>query len=232
VTTQSAAFALRNKRTIRARVNPLDVCTVVSILPKAFRVYNATITPSLYEMPPGSYEKPEILHVGPASWWKETGENEPLLEIPDSSMIVADALVRDFIGGILGCDMAESLPGLFFIPGKLTVAELKIKHKDLLDLAKTRQDNWFNFLIDMGDVLWSSSNGNPRSISGDMRLAADMMGVKETKPWMQNYVAAKLVPCVACGNLRNPEYPICPSCNTIVDATKYKTLGLAPVAKA
>ena len=65
-----------------------------------------------------------------------------------------------------------------------------------------------------------------------MRMAADMRGVKDTKPWMQNYVASQLIPCVACGNLRNPLYPVCSSCNTIVDPGKFKELGLTPLTKA
>lgn len=224
-------LGIKNRRTIRARVNPLDVCTIVSIFPRDIKSVKETVTPSQYFIAKGSYEKPSILHITPASWWKETGENEPLLEIPDGSVIVAESIVNDFCNGILGCDMAGRMPGLFFIPGRHEVVEVKVKFKDLLDLAKARQDNWFNSLIEAADVLWARTNGNPRSIDDNMRMAADIMGVKEQKGWMQNFVASKLSPCPACGTLRNADFPICSSCGTIVDQKKYKELGLAPIVK-
>lgn len=228
------AMALANKRTIRARINPMDICTIISILPKLIRVENPTIQPGEFIIPAGTYEKPSLLHVGPSSWWKETGENEPLLEISEGSVIVASAVTKDWCNGILGCNMGDMIPGFFFIPGRIELLELlnKPENRELLDAANERQNRWLDHLIHIADVLWATSNGNPKAISEDMRLAANLRGVKNQKPWMNNYVAAELIPCVACGNLRNPLYPVCQTCNTIVDKTKYETLGLTPLAKA
>ena len=101
-----------NRRTIRAPVNPLDKSTVISILPKPISERKATIQPGMFELPPGTFENPSILVVGTSSWWREVDENQPLLEIPVSSVQVADSIVRDYCNGLLACDMAEKMPGI------------------------------------------------------------------------------------------------------------------------
>jgi len=84
-----------NRRTIRAPINPMDRSTVVSILPKRIIERKATLQPSTFELSPGTFENPSVLVIGPSSWWREVDENQPLLEIPVSSVQIADAIVRD-----------------------------------------------------------------------------------------------------------------------------------------
>src|SRR5258708_5829755 len=107
-----------DKKTIRATPNPLDKSTIVSIYPKGFREVNPTIQPGVFQLEPGSYDKPAILVVGTSSWWRELDEDQPLLEIPCSSIQVADSVVKDYSLGLLGCQMGTAQPGLFFIPGE------------------------------------------------------------------------------------------------------------------
>ena len=114
-------MAPSNRRTIRAPVNPLDKSTVVSILPKPISERKATIQPGTFELPPGSFDKPSILVVGPSSWWREVDEGQPLLEIPVASVIIADSIVKDYCNGLLACDMGDRMPGLFYLPGIFTV---------------------------------------------------------------------------------------------------------------
>jgi hypothetical protein len=59
-----------------------------------------------------------------------------------------------------------------------------------------------------------------------MRLAARMLNLENSKPWMKDIMTMALVHCVACGALRNPDYPVCGSCKAIVDPEKAKSLGL------
>ena len=121
-----------NRRTIRAPVNPLDKSTVVIILPKALYERKATIQPGVFELKPGTFENPAILVVGTSSWWREVDENQPLLEIPVSSIQVADSIVRDYCNGLLACNMATQMPGLFYVPGEFTVERMKKEHTPLL----------------------------------------------------------------------------------------------------
>lgn len=213
------------RRTIRAPVNPLDKSTVVSIFPKYILERKYTIQPGIFEILPGSYEKPSILVVGPSSWWKEIDENQPLLEIPHSSIQIADSIVKDYCNGIVACDMAENMPGLFYIPGEIGLEELKMKHQKELDTANSKQRNWYTALVRMADALWSRSNGNPLTISDEMKLAARDLNLVN-KEWLKDSQIMELVRCIACGHLKNPNYPICSNCKAISDPAKAKELGL------
>src|SRR5258706_9506503 len=118
-------FAFLNRQTVRAPVNPLDKSTVVSIYPRAIEETKYTIQPGVFKIPAGSYKEPSTLVVGPSSWWKELDESQPLLEIPVSSITIADSIVRDYCNGILCCNMGDATPGLFFIPGEHTVTQIQ-----------------------------------------------------------------------------------------------------------
>lgn len=214
-----------HRRTIRAPINPMDRSSVVSILPKPISERKVTIQPGVFEVTPGSFDKPAILVVGPSSWWREIDENQPLLEIPVSSIQIADSIVRDYCNGLLACNMGDQMPGLFYLPGEWTVERLKKEQLPLLQKAAAMQKKWFMELVKIADVLWSRSNGNPLSISDDARLACKELNI-QNKPWLGDMQAAELVRCVACGALRNPQFPICGTCKAIADPELAKKLNL------
>jgi len=214
-----------NRRTTRAPVNPMDVSTVVSILPKRIHEKKITIVPNLFHLEPGSYATPSMLVVGPVSWWKEIDEQQPILEIPQSSVVVADAIVKDYCNGLLGCNMGSSMPGLFWVPGEISYDDLMRKYRNLLESARVKQDNWYNVLIRMADSLWARTQGNPLSIPDDARLAAQELQIKD-KPWMQDFTTISMTNCRACGYLINPGYPVCANCKAIVDEKQAIDLGI------
>jgi len=218
-------FAPANRRTIRAAVNPLDKSTVVSILPKYIHERKITIQPGVFEIPPGSFEKPAILVVGTSSWWREVDENQPLLEIPVSSIQVADSIVKDYCNGLLACNMSDMMPGIFYVPGEVDRERLKKEYMPLLLKAQATQKKWYFELIRVADILWSRTNGNPLSISDDARLACKELNITN-KPWLGDIQTMELIRCVACGSLRNPTFPICQTCKAIADPVKAKELGL------
>jgi len=205
---------LNNRRLIRAPKNPMDRCTIVSIFPVEILEYKITIQPGKFSIPPGTYENPSILVVGSSSWWREIDVDQPMLEIPNSSIQVADSIVKDYCNGMLGCDMGDLMPGLFFVLGELTVAEIKLRYKAKLDEVKAKQNNWYAILVKLADSLWARSNGNPLVIWDEMRLAARSLNMDD-KPWLKDYNTIKMERCKACGNLNNPLYPVCPVCRAI-----------------
>ncbi len=231
----TAAFPLMSdfrRRTVRAPVNPMDKSTVISVYPRRIEERKVTIDPGLFIIEPGTPEKPSTLVVGPSSWWKEIDETQPLLEISHSSVVVAQSVVRDYINGLIACDMGENMPGLFFLPGVWTAEKIAkdateegVEARTLLAEAVRKQKNWFNSLVTMADALWSRSNGNPIVIDDHMKMAANLLGLS-TKDWMKNTIAFEMIRCKACGSLRNPQYPICPTCKSIDDPVKAKDLNL------
>lgn len=213
------------RRVIRSTPNPMDKATVVSIFPRAIDETKVTLQPGNFKLAPGSYDHPSILVVGSSSWWREIDEDQPLLEIPVGSVLIADSIVKDYANGLLGCNMADKMPGLFFIPGAVTVAEIIAKHKQELDIALGKQRNWYKELVKIADVLWARAQGNPLVIDDLMKLAAQDLQLKD-KPWLKDFNTLQLINCVSCGALRNPNFPVCQSCHTIVDPAKYKELKL------
>ena len=211
---------------IKAPVNELDKSSIISIFPKDLAPeHKPTIQPGTFKIPYGTFAKPGILVVGPSSWWKETDEGQPLLEIPHSSIQIAHSIVRDYIVGLLACDMAEQRPGIFYIPGVVTEAKLKEPEvAAMLEQAQRRQKNWFMALVKIGDVLWSRTNGNPMSVSDDMKLAAKDLGLD--KPWVRDFQSVTMVNCKACGALKNPAYPVCPTCKAVDDPALATKLGI------
>ena len=218
-------FAELRRRTIRATPNPLDKSTIVSIFPKPIRETKATLQPGVFQIPSGTYANPGIVIVGPSSWWKDVGEDQPLLEIPNSSIQIAESVVRDYCNGLLACNMSDCIPGLFFIPGEHSITKIKADYKSLLDDAKIKQDNWYKALVKMADVLWSRTNGNPLAISDDMRLAARELNLNDNE-WLKDFQTVEMVRCKACGTLGNPLFPVCGNCKAIIDPVKAKALDI------
>jgi hypothetical protein len=214
------------RRTIRAPINPLDKSTIVSIYPKDINNEKKyTIQPGVFSIKGGTYLNPSILVVGPSSWWREIDEEQPLLEIPNSSIQIADSVVKDYCNGLLGCNMGDSMPGLFYVPGEFDVVKLKQNHQKLIDKARDNQRRWYEVLVKMADTGWSRTNGNPLTISDDMRLAARELNLNN-KEWMKDFQSMEMVRCVACGSFRNPSFPVCQICKAIVDTDKAKELGI------
>lgn len=217
-----------NRRTIKAPTNPLDKCTIVSIYPKPIKEIKLTVDPPEYLIPAGSYEKPSVLVIGPASWWKDMDPNQPLVEIQISSVVMAESIVKDYCSSVLCSDMANATPGLFFVLGEKSSTQVVFQHKDLLDQAKVKQENWQKEIVRMADVDWARTNGNPLSIPDEARLAAEMLGLKN-KPWMQDFKHFEMKNCPACGHLYNPLFPMCANCKTVIDKKKYEEMLAAGV---
>src|SRR5690349_11943983 len=98
---------IHNKRRIvKSPPNPLDVCTVVSIFPKPVVAKFITCEPNEFTVPAGKKEAPSLIHVGSVSWWKDTGPDQPLIEIQVSSPQVAQSIITDYVLNMIGCLMA------------------------------------------------------------------------------------------------------------------------------
>jgi hypothetical protein len=213
------------RRAIQSPVNPLDKSTVVSIYPQLIEEIKPTISPGKFTIRAGSYDNPSILVVGPSSWWRDLDPEQPLLEITNGSIQVADSIVRDFSNGLIGCDMASCKPGLFYVTGAKTVEIIKKEHKADLDSAREWQRNWYTELVKIADIDWARTNGNPIAISNLARLAAQELGLKD-KPWMKDFLTLEMIHCKACGNLVRPGFPVCANCKTIVDVELFTKMGL------
>lgn len=198
---------------IRSAKNPLDKATIVSIYPKPMNYEAHTIFPGKFTIKSGTFENPGITLIEPSSWFRDVHEDQPMLEIGVSATGLAHSIIADSCNGLLGASLESAMPGMFFIPGEINSMEIKTKYKNNLIEAKNKQDNWFRILVRLADSLWARGNGNPLVIWDEMRLAAQELSLD--KPWIKDFQSQELVKCIACGTLRNPEFPVCAVCKAI-----------------
>ena len=214
-----------SKRYIRKPKNQFDKTTIVSIFPKNIIVNYVTIEPGTYIIPAGSTKTPSFTVIGSASWWNDQGPNRPKLEITVSSPDLATAIIRDNCGSLLAARAGDRMPGVFFLPGEVNYVKLIAEYNDHLEKAEAMQKNWYEELTRVADIDWARHQGNPLVIHDDSRIAANELGRKD-KPWMGQFVAIEMIPCVACGAARNPKFPICSNCHMIVDKTLANSLAI------
>jgi hypothetical protein len=207
------APAMSKRKAIRAQVNPMDRCTLVSIFPKEINEEKVTLYPGKFKIPAGTFENPAVLTIGSSSWWKDYDFEQPLLEIVNSSIQIADSIIKDYCNGMLGFS-GESMPGLFFVLGEHTTFDIKTKYRAKLEEMKDKQNNWYHVLVKLADSLWARTAGNPLAIWDEMRLAARSLNLNE-KPWLKDYYLIEKIPCKACGTLKNPSYPVCQVCKAV-----------------
>ncbi len=197
----------------RMPVNPLDKSTVVSIFPDAIEVKKPTIQPSDYRIEAGSFDKPSVLYVLSASWWRRAIDM-PSTEIPTGSMQVAKSIAEDYVAAMIESEPGVAEIGLFWIPGDhFSVDDIKKKFASKLDAARARQNAWFANLVKRADIDWSRTNGNPLVVTALSKMAAEQLQLKD-KPWMKDHNTMQMVNCPACGTLKNPIFPICANCRT------------------
>ncbi len=228
----SYGAGITRNRTIFAQKNKLDRCTIVSIYPREINHENPTIFPSTFHIDAGNFEDPSVLMVESSSWFKNDYQSMEAVEVPTGSVLVAQSIIEDWAKGLVGCSFPTVMPGLFFVEGEHTKNTIK-KHEEYparIEIARQKQDAWYKVLVEIADVDWARTGGNPRSIGNDSRLAAERLGLKD-KPWMANYESYQLSNCPACGFRRNSLYPICSNCHTILDKAKYDKLGLSQEVK-
>lgn len=212
------SIGIQRKRVIRISKSPKDLSTIVSIYPKRIVSINHTIFPGRFTIEPGTYDKPSILVVGMTSYMKEDHQSEESIEIPVGSIDLARSIVTDWVRGLESCSPPKKMPGVFFIEDNIEYKDLK-KHPEYkirVEAAREAQENWYKQLIDDADVAWSKANRNPRAISDDARAAAEYYQLKD-KEWMQDFKTMQMVPCPACGELKNAVFPICPNCKFETD---------------
>lgn len=225
----ASVFEQLHRRTVRAEVNPFDKTTIVSIAPFEIKETILTIQPGSFVIPAGSLEKPSLTIIGPSSWWKETDPEQPLLEIVVSSVLVGRSIVEDYIQSMNGVTLGTCQPGVFHIPGEVTLDEVKKKYGHVLARMNLLQNQWYAFLVKQADSMWARSNQNPLAIDDQSRMAARILQID--KPWIRDFQQVQNVNCVACGSLRNPQFPICPHCKLIVDKELAVKLGLSEAPK-
>ena len=129
--------------------------TVISIVPREVRMMAPGLTPDTYVIPPAADKDFQILHVSDSFFYVYRLEGEQI-RVNEPGEIVARSIVTTFLGDQLGLS-EYGMPGLFWLPGKLTKEEILKTHGKDIDAAHTRQLEWFRTLVNMADDSWQKN---------------------------------------------------------------------------
>lgn len=235
LTDVSGTVQFGKRRYPRLPKNPMDKATIVSIYPRDIHEDKPTIFPQHFHIPAPKTAGGFSLTIidGASHFMPAPMENQPPTEVQIGSTVLADSIVKDLLSSIWLSNLGERGPGVFWVPGEWeqkTITNAKgvdgTPFDKLLEKAKARQTLWFTEIMNAADELWARTNGNPRSIPDDARLAAVELGVEKQKPWMQNNVAATLSRCPACGSMIDLNFPVCKECKAVINAERAKELGI------
>lgn len=218
--------------------NPMDVTTIVSIYPRDIIDEKPTMFPARYVIKAAPIGGFSLTHIKGASFFIPSSiERQPPTEVQVNSMALTESILRDSIP-TMNLVTAGHRPGIFAIPGnhdKITVNLYKHADgrtfKELLEMANEWQQAYWADVMNEADSFWASTNGNPKSIPEDARLAAKILGMEKSKPWMNNVIASEMSNCRACGEMINPAFPVCKHCHAILDVKKAEELGIQFAAR-
>jgi len=218
--------------------NPADRATVVSVFPKEIDEVKPTIFPRRFVIPAAAKDDFSLLTLEGASYYRPSTTGQAPMEIPINAMALAVSVVNDYLNATWLVSRNARCPGVFAIAGeynKTNIMNYKApdgrSFAELLEFYRGIQKLWFIQVMEAADAFWASTSGNPRSIPEDARIAATLMGLEKTKPWMANVVASQLENCKSCGEMINVTYPVCRYCHAVIDPVKAKELGLQFAAK-
>ena len=146
--------------------------------------------------------------------------------IPEPVGIFAEAVVQDFIVAQLEIDTpSRALPGLFWVYNQLGRDEIKKDHGLKLSQAIEDQTRWFQRLVRRADSDWLAFHQH-NAIADIQRLAARFLNLE--REWVYAVTELGNERCPACSSvLMSPPPVVCPTCQCILDETKYKQLKFA-----
>lgn len=197
-------------------------CTVVSLYPFPIRDRIPSVNFEI-NLPGSKDGEPQVQHVPftTASRYILDGQT---IAIPIMPNELAQAIVFDFCSNQL-CYTADTGPGLFWVNGEHTAADIKNKFAPQLEECKKRQLQWFALLVKCADDDWTR-NPQHRMISDLQRIGAHALGLD--REWLLNpEQLGRVVSCPACTNKVNEKAVVCPHCQCVLDPVKYSTLQFA-----
>lgn len=208
--------------------------TVVSILPYEIRDSKPNLYPGHFIIPAGKLTDPGLLFVEKSVFYVPMAFGAPSLQIASGALEVANSIINDYIGALLGVD-ENCRPGIF-VKNKVFKDSKECAIECISDIQKSlgAQQKWFHRLVSMADAEYSKHH-QAESISDLQKMAARELNLRD-KPWLLDISQLSVNNCPACYTPVNTNAVLCPSCRYVLNAEKYKGMtfavsGDSPVTK-
>lgn len=188
--------------------------TLVWPLPVDFNETKPGIYPGIYIIPAPLANDFDVCIVSDGSCPVYLDESRGSISTLQSSEVMAQSLVEDYINACIGVDkLNECYPGLFWVPGEYTKAEIIKNFPDRLAKSKACQNRWFLALIRMADDDWAV-NRSHRAITPLQRIAATQMeNIIGKKEWNTAMTTDAFKNCKFCTSKIPVAALVCPTCS-------------------
>lgn len=206
-----------------------DWATIVSLVPLEIKEHKPGLNPGFFHIPAClNMDAPVIHHITNAYHSIYMGEmhGQEYISVNNPSASVAKAIVRDYVNSQLAVT-ADAYPGLFWLPGKLTLAEIKLKHAEELQNAKKIQFNWFERVMVITKDQWTKYHRHEAISNWEREIARILKLNVSENPWMTQISAANSTICPACDEPNRPGRVVCKGCKCILDQKRYDELKFA-----
>lgn len=218
------------KEEIPEELNPFRkveyACTVVSLLPIAIHEDKPHMLPSTFHIPATDGKTGmAIIHVKEGIHYVpnpiiDEGKPGSTIRQVTSPAEMARSICEDYNTAHIATD-EDAMPGLYWLEGKMTEAEVRKYYPKELARARFMQNNWFHNLCSMADADWNK-NRNMLAVSDLQRAAAKVLGVQ--REWV-NFKMTETTECPFCKMSIHPESIICSNCKQIVNKEKFDSMG-------
>lgn len=209
-----------------------EVCTVVSIFPFQTMEFKPGLSNGRFIIPAAPEGDFIVVHISDSFYMERQLGTDRSLKIPVLAEDIAKSIINDFSDTHVGSSDGAK-PGMFFVPGKLSKAEILSKHKIELEAAKKSQINWLTNLVALADDDFSRFH-QVKMINDTQKYAARFL--KLEREWLIDYTANledanNSTKCEACQTVISKLVVKCASCGYIRDKVKAMEMGLIPKEK-
>lgn len=185
----------------------MSKCTVVSLCPYDINAFKPGLNPEEYHIPEAKIGDISLLVVSDSFYFRQVPLQTEQIRIPVSSNELAESLVKDHLQALLYVS-ATARPGLFWVEGEKTVAEIKKEHADKLKAAAESQLRWCEILVGKADDDWQKHR-SLHLITRVQRKAATILNVK--REWL-NKAVTDTKECNSCFSRIDSRATVCPIC--------------------
>lgn len=204
------------------------IATLVSIVPFPITEWKPGIYPGMFELAPSVKNEPEVCHVGDSCYWVEIDPDRSI-RVLCAADDIAKAIVEDYLISNLEYNRdTDTMPGIFWKPGKFSKEEVKTAFARDLAYAVEKQNRWFTALVKLADDDWEKTHQH-RSITDMQRYAVKALGLERDWIVIPKIEGNSFKKCPACTTMVAVEAILCPNCKCILNKKKYDELKFAEV---
>lgn len=186
-------------------------CTIVSLYPLDVNETKPGIYPGEFKIPAAKRGDMKVLVIGNSMHAVDVGEDRPQLRVEYGAEKIAQSVVMDLIVAKMEIKLGFAQPAIFWVPGALTVEEVKKKYPEKVAAAIEMQKKWFEELIKTADTDWGKHPGSHRAITDEAKQAVKELGFE--RPWnIDSAVMAKTTSCKFCLVSINENAMLCHNC--------------------